>query len=62
MQSLVYIVHSHPSNVREGTMFKTLDEAHAFAKGYGQHGACISEMIFSYATTNLIEDTRKEEA
>tara|TARA_R110000824_G_scaffold346368_1_gene533164 strand:+ start:2313 stop:2498 length:186 start_codon:yes stop_codon:yes gene_type:complete len=55
-----YVVHSHPSNVGEGTMFETIGEAREFVLQYGEQGACISEVAFEFADSELVEDTRNE--
>ena len=60
MRIYQYIVHSHPSNMAEGTMFGTIEGARDFAASYGRAGACISEVTFEFADSELVEDTRDE--
>lgn len=55
-----YVVHSHPNNVAEGHTFETVGEARAFMAAYGEHGACLSEVTYEFADSELVEDTRHE--
>jgi len=60
MNIYIYVVHSHPNNVGEGTVFNELKAAREFVGQYGNHGACISEVKYSFEDSELIEDTRPE--
>lgn len=55
-----YIVHSHPNNMNEGWPYNSIDEAKAAVAGYGDHGACISEVSYEATNHELISDSRPE--
>ena len=53
-----YVVSSHPDNWAEGSMFDSVSAAREFMTQYGDHGAALTEVAFTYDDAELIEDTR----
>ena len=53
-----YVVSSHPDNWSEGHYFATAKDARDFMSAYGKHGACLTELSFTYEDSELVEDTR----
>ena len=58
MRIYKYIVHSHPDNISEGWPYNSIDEAKAAVAGYGELGACISEVSYVARGHELVYDSR----
>ncbi len=53
-----YVVSSHPDNWAEGSMFDKISDAQEFMRQYGDLGAALTEVKFTYDDAELVEDTR----
>ena len=53
-----YVVSTSPANWPEGHIFATIKEARESLPHYGDRGACITELSFTFEDSELVEDTR----